>query len=167
MPEPCSTTCCAGFGQLLERHVEVEFVVRGQASQHREVELVAPVPALDRAAGQRQVGEGDDALRIEELDVAQAVALRAGAHRRVEREQARLEFLQRVVADRAGELAGKQVLAAAVHLQRDRAAVGQAQRGLEALGQALLDVGRDLDAVDHDVDVCFSVFFSFGRSSTS
>jgi hypothetical protein len=73
--------------------------------------------------------------------VAEAVALRAGAHRVVEREQARLQLLQRIAADIAGELVGVNVLGAAVHFERHGAAVGQAQRGLEAFGQALLDVG--------------------------
>ena len=67
--------------------------------------MVAPVPAADRAARERQIGMRDDALRVEELHRAQAVAARAGAHRIVEGEQARLELGQRVVAHRAGELA--------------------------------------------------------------
>ena len=66
----------------------------GQRREHLEIELVAPVPAADGAGGERQVGVGDDAFRVEELDDAEAVALRAGAHRVVEREQARLQFLQ-------------------------------------------------------------------------
>ena len=138
--------------ELLEGHIEVEAVVGGDAGQHLEVELVAAIPALDRARGQRQVGEGDDALGIEEFDMAQAIAFRAGAHRVVEGEQARLQFLQRIAADGAGELVGIQVFLAAVHFQRNGAAIGQAQRGLEALGQTLLDLGLDLHAVDDDVD---------------
>src|SRR5438067_1157645 len=82
----------------VERRVDVEVVMTGQALQHLEIELVAPVPALHRARSQRQVREGDDALRIEELDMAEAVAFRAGAHRVVEREQPRLELLQRIAA---------------------------------------------------------------------
>src|SRR5690349_24151186 len=39
------------------------------------------------------------------------------------------------------------------HLERDRAAVGQPQRGLEALGQPLLHVGAGAQAVDDHVDV--------------
>ena len=99
------------LGQLLERPVEVEPEVLREALQHLEVELVAPVPALDRAGRERQVREGDDALRVEEADRPEAVAARARAHRVVEREQARLELGQRVVADRAGELGREEVLA--------------------------------------------------------
>src|SRR5471032_32407 len=58
--------------------------------------LVAAVPALDGARGQRQVRERDDAFRVKEFYVAQAVAFRAGAHRVVEREQTRFQFLQRI-----------------------------------------------------------------------
>jgi hypothetical protein len=163
LPEPYSTAFCALLRQLLERHVDVELVERRQVGQHLEVELVAPVPALDRAGSQRQVGEGDDAARVEELDMAEAVAFGAGAHRVIEGEQARLQFLQRVAAVGAGELVGVDVLGAGVHLQRHRAAVGQAQRGLEALGQALLDLGLDLDAVDDHVDRVLLGFLQLGQ----
>ena len=78
--------------------------------QQLEVELVAPVPALDRAGRERQLRERDDALRIEEADRAQAVAARARAHRAVEREEPRLELGERVVADRARELGREEVL---------------------------------------------------------
>ena len=141
------------LGQRLERRVDVEAVVLGHALEHRERVAVAAVPALDRARGQAQRREGDHALRIERDDLAQAVAARAGAHRRVEREQARLQLRQRVAADRAGELGRIEMLGARVHLERERAAVGDAQRGLEALGQALARVVARLQAVDHDVDV--------------
>ena len=148
--------------QLLERRVEVEAVVAGDALEQREGVAVAPVPALDRAAGQAERREGDDALGVEHGRDAEAVAGRAGADRRVEREQARLELGQRVVAERAGELARVEVLGAPlVHLDRERAPVGDAQRRLEALGEALAQRrggggvarGGHLDAVDDDVDV--------------
>src|SRR5690606_10324807 len=47
--------------QFLPGRVGVEAVVRAQAFDEREVVAVAPVPALDGAAGQAQRGEGDDA----------------------------------------------------------------------------------------------------------
>lgn len=140
------------LGQILERGVDVEIVVRREALQHLEVELVAPVPPLHRARGERQRRMRDNPLRIEERDLAEAVAFRARAHRVVEREQSRLEFLQRVRAHRARELRAEQVFLVRVHLERDRAAVGQAQRGLERLGEALLHVRAHFQAVDDDVD---------------
>src|SRR5467141_275125 len=90
------------LGEFLERRLDVEPEMRGEAREHLEIELVAPVPALDRAAGEAQARVRDHAPGIEEADRAQAVALRAGAHGIVEGEKARLEFGQRVVADGAG-----------------------------------------------------------------
>ena len=156
-----------GFRQLLERFIEVEIVERGQVRQHLEIELVAAIPAFDGAGRQRQIRERDDALRIEKLDVAQAIALLAGTHRVVEREQARLEFLQRVAADITSKLVRVDVFFLAVHLEHHGAAVGQAQRRFETFSQTLLDVARHLDAVDHHVDRVLFRFLSFGRSSTS
>src|SRR6185436_6691306 len=52
--------------QLLERRVEVEAEVAGNALEQRERVVVAPVPALDRAAGQAERREGDDALGVED-----------------------------------------------------------------------------------------------------
>ena len=132
------------------------------------------VPALDRAAHQAERREGDDALGVEHRGHAEAVAARARADRRVEREEARLELGQRVIAERAGELAREQVLAVArlVHLDREGAAVGDAQRRLEALGQALAQrragggtrlAGLHLDAVDDDVDVVLLGLLELGH----
>ena len=78
--------------QAFVRTLQVEVVMFGQAIQHLVIELVAPVPALDRAAAEREGRKGDNPPGIEETDIAQAVALGAGAHRVVEREQARLQF---------------------------------------------------------------------------
>ncbi len=123
-----------------------------EALQHLEVELVAPVPALDRTRRERELREADDALGIEEADRAQAVAARAGAERIVEREQPRLELGQRVVADRARELRRVQVLAVGVHLDGDRTTVAVAERDLERLGEPLLELRADLEPVDDDLD---------------
>ena len=126
------------LGQFLERRLDLEFIVRGQAGEQRVGEGVAAVPASDRAGGQAQLGEGDHALGVEESDLSDAVAAGAGAHRVVEAEQPRLQFRQAVAADRAGVAAGEDLFAAAVHVQRQRAALGQLQGGFETLGQALL-----------------------------
>ena len=140
------------FGQFVPRRVDVEAVVRGERAEHLEIELVAPVPAADGAGGERELGVGDDALGVEELDDAEAVAARAGAHRVVEREDARFELLQRVRAHRAGEFGREQVLLLRLHLVGDGAAVGVAQRRLERFGEALAHVVAHLEAVDDDVD---------------
>ena len=139
----------------------------GHALQHGEVVVVAFVPAFDRAAGQAQGGEGYDPVRVEGFAIAQSIAGLAGAHGRVEREQAWLQLGQGVVAEGAGELGAEQMFAASVHLQGDHAAAGigaaGTQGGLEAFGQALLDVLAHLDAVYHHIDVVALVLFQFGQ----
>ncbi len=149
--------------QILPGRLDVEGVVRREARQHLEIELVAPVPAADRARGQRQLGMDHDACGIEELDLAQPVALRAGARRVVEGEQARLELGEREGAHRAGEARGEQVCATQVHLHRERAPVGVGQRGLEGLRQAAAQIGAHLDAVDHDLDVVAAPLLERGQ----
>ena len=52
---------------------------------------------------------------------------------------------------------------AGVHLKYHGAALGQAQGGLEAFGQALLHVVAHLQAVDHDVDVVLLGLFQLGQ----
>ncbi len=151
------------LGQLFERRVDVEFVEGREALQHLEVELVAPVPALDRAGRERQRRVGDHALGVEEGDLAETVAFRAGAHRVVEGKQARLEFLQRIRADRAGEFGAEQLFLAAVHLERDSTSVREAHRGFERFGQTLLEVRAHFHAIDHDVYRMFVVLFQLGQ----
>ncbi len=53
------------------------------------------------------------------------------------------------------------MLFAAIHFQCDRASVRETQCGLEAFGQALLDIGLDLYTVDHDIDRVFLGFLQF------
>lgn len=55
----------------------------------------------------------------------------------------------------------------AVNLDSDGAATGQPQGRFETLGQALFQIRAHLDAVNHHVNVCFSVFLSCGRLSNS
>ena len=93
-----------GWWQRVKALVDIKLVVLGQALQHREVIAVAPIPALDGAAGQAQGGEGHHALGVEKVLLAQAVAAGAGAHRRVEGKQAWFQLADGVTADRAGEL---------------------------------------------------------------
>ncbi|CAI08312.1 hypothetical protein ebB135 [Aromatoleum aromaticum EbN1] len=151
------------FGQLAERCIDVETVMRRKAREHLEVELVAPVPAADRAGRQRQIGMHDDAGRIEEIDLAQTVALRARAGGIVERKQAGFEFGERVAADRAREACGKQVLDAAVDLDCDRATVGMGQRRLEGFGDAPALVAAHLEPVDDHLDRVPPAFLERGQ----
>ena len=62
-PEPFRISALHALGQLRERPVDVEADVLREALQQLEVELVAPVPAADRAGRERQLRKRDDALR--------------------------------------------------------------------------------------------------------
>src|SRR5690606_35533853 len=77
------------------------------------------------------------------------------AGRVVEREQPRLELRDAVAADRARELVRERERRGfrLVDPRDQRDAVGERERGLERLGEPLLDLGLDRDAVDDDLDV--------------
>ncbi|KAG1395025.1 hypothetical protein G6F59_014072 [Rhizopus arrhizus] len=147
----------AGFGEVGEGDRFIAAAVQhGLLHRGDQLEIIgiAAIPAAHRTGGQRQLGVHHHARRIEEFGDAQAIAAGAGAHRCVEREQARLQLRQRVVAHRAGVLGGEQRrrgfgVVQALHRGH---AVAQLQRGLKALGQALLDVLARAEAVDHRLD---------------
>jgi hypothetical protein len=94
-----------------------------------------------------------NAARVEHLDAAQAVATGAGAGGVVEAEEPRFHLGEAVMADRAGVVARKRVFLVGVHVQRDGAAVGQAQCGFEAFAEPLLDFGPNAQAVHHHVNI--------------
>ncbi|MNT07354.1 hypothetical protein D3C72_1420540 [compost metagenome] len=149
--------------QFVERNFQAELVVRGQRAEHLEVIDVAPVPATNRPFGQGQFAI-DQALDVEELLHPQTIAGRASAGRVVEGEQLGFQFADRVAADRAGEACGEDHLFTrlVVHRRHQGDAVRQFQRGLEGFGQALLQVGANLEAVDHDIDGMFFLLVELG-----
>ena len=55
------------------------------------------------------------------------------------------------------------MLLAAVRFNRNGAALGVAQRGLEGFGDALLGIGAHLEPVDHDLDGVLDVLGQLGR----
>ena len=114
------------FRQSIEWRFYVKAIVFGQRHRKLEIKMAFPVPAADSARRQRKLRVGDNPLGVKELDDTQAIALRTGAHRVVEREQPWFEFGQRIGADRAGKAGGEQMLPSAVHFQRNGAAVGLA-----------------------------------------
>ena len=127
--------------------------------------MIASIPAADRPGRKTQFGVRDHAGRIEILRHTQAIAARAGAHRRVERKQARFQLRQRVVAHRAGIARGKQLLGRGgiVHVHHARQAIAQAQCGFEGFGQALLDVLTRAEAIDHRFDGVLHAQCELGR----
>ncbi len=139
--------------------------MRGQRAEHLEVIDVAPVPAADRAFGQGELAV-DQALGIEELLHAQAIAGRAGTCRVVEGEQLGFQLADGVTADRAGEACGEDHLLAffvLVHGRDQRDAVRQFQRRLEGFGQTLLQVAANLEAIHHDIDGVLLLFVQLGQ----
>ena len=134
-----------------------------KAFDQAEVVAVAPVPSLDGTAGQGQGGKRHHASRVEKFPVAQSVAGRAGAHRRVEREQPRFELADRELAYRTGELRVEHLLVLAVGLHNQRPAVGDPQCRFQAFGQTLPCVGAHLQPVDHHVDVVLLRFAQAGQ----
>ncbi|CRO10351.1 hypothetical protein PAERUG_P35_London_26_VIM_2_05_12_05664 [Pseudomonas aeruginosa] len=143
------------FGaEFVEGVFQAEAVMLGQRTEHLEVIDVAPVPAADRALGQGQLAV-DHPARVEELLHAEAVAGRTGAGRVVEGEQLGFQLADRVAADRAGEARREDDLLdilVLVHRCYQGDTVGQGQGGLERLGQALLEVRANLEAVHHHID---------------
>ncbi len=145
-------------GQVLPWRLEGEAVVLGDRLQLAEVVDTAPVPALDHAFGQGQLRVADQLVGVEHLLHAQAVAGGAGAGRVVEREHARFELGDGVAAHRAGEARREgDVLGLAIHEVHHGDAVGQVERGLERLRQALLEPLAHLDAIHHHADVVLLV----------
>src|SRR5207253_323097 len=111
-----------------------------------------------RALAQRGMFVWHDQRRIEIELRAEAVADRAGAVRIVEREKSGFDLGYGKAGDRAGEFRRHQEplrLAVLLYVREfgDDEAVGEIERGLDRIRQAVADVGPDRDAVDDDLDV--------------
>ena len=111
------------FWQLVPGRFRVESIMCRQALNHLVIQGVAAIPAADCARSQRNIGVGHHAQRVEKVFMAQAIAHRAGARRVVEREQARFQFGQAVVAHRAGKFAGKHGFSVRVQVHCDGFAI--------------------------------------------
>src|SRR3982750_3701567 len=94
----------------------------------------------------------DDAFWIKETKMPQTVTARTGAHRVVKRKKPRFELRQGVRADRARKFRGEQMFMARVHFDRERAAVGMAQRRFKRFRDALLQLRANFKPVDDDFD---------------
>ncbi len=97
------------------------------------------------------------------------MALGAGAERCVERERSRLELIDcEWVVVGARELLGEPARAVGIVLGQvdvvdDDESVGEVERSLDRLGEALLHRVLDLQAVDHDVDRVLLLLLELGR----
>ena len=115
-------------------------------------------PRRDRAVVDREVVVGDEQLGIDLELRAETVAGLARAVRRVEREVARRELLERQPAVHAREvlgeherLGGSRLLVLGDDLDLGDA-FGELQRGLERVGEPALDAGAAHEPVDDDFD---------------
>ncbi len=116
-------------------------------------------PRRERALGDGEVGVGHDELGVDLEAGAEAVAVLARAVGRVEREVAGSELLEAEPALRAAEVLAERedlvveagVVVAAHDLDLGHA-LGDAQRGLERVGEAALDAVAPHEAVDDDLD---------------
>ena len=132
--------------EVLPGRVEVEAELVAERA-HQPQEVVGDVrlaPRLDRALAERRLRVGHDQLGVDLHPGAEAVALGAGAERRVERERPRLELVgvDRVLVG-AGHLLAEPQLAARVlggevdEVEQHQPA-GEVERGLDRVGQPAL-----------------------------
>ena len=151
------------LGQALPRLGE------GEPHRGRQRLELAPAergPALlddrDGAVRERALGVDDELLGVDLLDDAEAGARRAGALRRVEREQPRRQLGEREAAARAGVAGGEDEVVA---LRRGDAhhALADLERGLERVGEAVAEVVAHLEAVDHHLDGVLLLLVEVGR----
>ena len=145
--------------QLLPRRVGGEAELRRDRLEHAlEVVAAEARPRRDGTVAQAEVVVGDEQLGVDLEAGAQAVAPLARAVRRVEREVARRELVERDAAVRARE-----VLREHQRLEIGRIVVprhdldlgdafGQAQRGLQRVGEPPLDARTAHQPVDDHLD---------------
>ncbi len=150
-----------GLGrELVPRGVEVEAELFAERV-HQAQEVVGDVRAAPRCDGSLTEGGarvGDDQLRVDLHPGAEAVAGGAGAERRVEGERSGLE-----VVGVDGVVVGARHLLRELHLApgvlgvevdevEDHEPPGQAERGLDGVGQPSLGRLLHREAVDDDLD---------------
>ena len=143
-----------GFGQFVPRCFDVEAEVPGERLDQLEIIRVAPVPAANRATGEREPWIDDDSRRVEIFLHAEATAGAARAIRVVERKEPRFEPGQAVAADRAGvTVREQQRLALGCVLERHAGRpLCQPERGFERLGETLCGVGPHPQAIHDRID---------------
>src|ERR1039457_1467105 len=149
--------------QLVPRLVEIDVERR----RHRVEDLlekgaVAPLPGIDSALAQAEIGVDDHQIRVEIHGGADAIAGWAGAGRVVEREQTRTQLGQAHATVGAGEFLREQEIVALEGRDLDQAAT-QFGGQLDGLGQALLDAGLAHQTVNEDLYGVLLRLVEFGR----
>ncbi len=138
--------------QLGEGHLGIEAEHLRQREDRLAHELpVAAHPGRNRAAEERLRLVRNDEAGIEIVGGPEALAIRAGAVGRVERERPRRHFRHRDAAVHARQPPREELIAPFVGVDDDDV-VGQVEGDLQGLREAPLDARLDDQAVDHDVD---------------
>ncbi len=140
------------LGELLPRLVHVDLVALGDRLDDRLVVARAPHrPGDERALGDREAGIGNEQVGIDLLLRAEAGAARAGAVRRVEGEDARLELGKPDAVLGTGEaLRERQRLA--VDDVDGHEPVGQVERRLDRVREPVAQVVLHHEPVDDHLD---------------
>ncbi len=146
-----------GFLQLRPGLVEVDTVRLGdRRDQASPVGGDASVPGLQRPLAEREGRVGDDQFGVDDFLEAEPVAALAGAVRRVEGEDPRLQLGDRGAAVQAGELLGEdEGLPVAIDHLHLHQPTGEAGGGLDRLGETAPQVGLHHEPVDDDRDIVF------------
>ena len=157
--------------EFLPRRLGVEPHLVAEAREQPEeiVRVVAARPRRDRTVGKRQVRVGHDEFLVHLFADAEPVALRACTVRRVERKGPRFEVVDgdRVAVGAGHPLGEAPFAVGVVLLQVDEVehhhTVGQAQCGLDRVGESLFGRGLDGQPVHHDLDVVLLLLLELWR----
>ena len=140
----------------------------GEGLEELLVVLEVRVPWNDRTVGEGEFLVGDDQLGIDLEAEAKARAIRAGTVGSVEGEGARLDLVEheRVVI-RAGALLGEaaaalRIIGVQIDAVDNDEAVGQAQGGLDGVGEALAHALAHDEAVNDDLDRMLQLLLQLG-----
>ncbi len=141
------------LGQVLPGRVEIDLVPICDRLDHGLVEArAADRPGDEGAISDREGRVGHQHVRVDLELRPEAGAARAGAVRRIEREDPRLELGQRDTVLGAGEVLREQHRLARVdHVDRDEP-LRETGRRLDRLRQPRAQIGLHHEAVDDDLD---------------
>ena len=140
------------FGSLQNGRVQIDPEVAAECHERvADQLLVSPRPRGDRSFRQRQPLVWNDARRIEVVNGAEALTLRARAVRRVEGERARGHLGHADPALRARQPPGEEPIAAFERIDHHDV-VGEVQGDLDRLGEPALESRLRDEPIDNDVN---------------
>src|SRR3954453_1722620 len=154
------------LGQLGPRLGGVDLVAVGDRLDHGLVEAggAAHRPRHERTVVDRERWVGNEQVRVDLLLRAEAGAARAGAVRRVEGEDPRLELRQRDAVVGAGEVLGEDELLAALDQVDCHEPVGEPGRRLDRLREPQPQVGAHHEPVDDHLDIVLELLVELGHA---